>query len=71
MSETTGVKFEPPVVERLILRDDAGGVWAMTVRSDGQLQTQRLPDGEPATMGDRMAKDVEQHLAERIAEIIR
>lgn len=31
----------------LILHDETGQPWAITVRPDGQLQTAKWPDGEP------------------------
>lgn len=31
----------------LLLSDETGQVWALSVRPDGQLQTAKWPDGEP------------------------
>jgi hypothetical protein len=36
--------------KQLILHDDSGQPWAISVRPDGQLQTAKWPDGEPVTM---------------------
>lgn len=35
---------------QLIVSDETGQPWAISVRSDGQLQTAKYPDGEPLTM---------------------
>lgn len=42
--------LKPLIIERLILRDETGQPWQITVRPDGQLQTAKYPDGEPLTM---------------------
>lgn len=39
------IAFSPPT--HLILHDETGQTWAISVRPDGQLQTARWPDGEP------------------------
>lgn len=39
-----------PFNRQIVLQDETGQEWAISVRPDGQLQTARYPDGEPLTM---------------------
>lgn len=40
-----GSSVASPPPDQLILRDETGQPWAVTVHPDGQLQTARYPDG--------------------------
>lgn len=50
------VHLPPP--DKLILRDETGQAWAVSVRSDGQLQTAKYPDGEPMTPSDYTERSI-------------
>lgn len=56
------IAFSPPA--HLILRDETGQPWAISVRPDGQLQTARWPDGEAVSF-------VREISTEKIIEIVR
>lgn len=45
-----GITQPHPLPDRLVLRDETGQAWTITVRPDGQLQTAKWPDGEPRTV---------------------
>jgi hypothetical protein len=43
--DTSSLYVRVPQPDHLVLRDETGQTWAITVATDGQLQTAKHPDG--------------------------
>lgn len=61
---------EQPQPTYLMVRDETGQLWAISVRPDGQLQTQQWPGGEPLTPSQHLDREISAHFPRIFAQVM-